>query len=280
MAPVDLFAPALAEMPGAGAAIYGPQGFQEYAAQHGVSAPKTADRISINHYDQLPASLKAAQTMVLRLGAGEGGKTNFALVRVQDVRDFFLFDAQPAAAQTYLSPASMRDLVGYTILRPSETTMVNLAFASGLLAHALGLDDEGALAAPARGVLRSTFTFAAHSTLDHQLTHNNGQVEIDAVFIGRRDRSDIMFVIEAKLSPAPLAKHKLAYPVMAVAPSVPADIPIVPVYIRAQRDDAGYRFHVAECAFPDPRQTLSSLDQLAVLRTSDLTLPLGQLNAG
>jgi hypothetical protein len=66
------------------------------------------------------------------------------LVRVAEIRDFFL-GIDPEMPRTFLSDARMRDLIGYTLLVPSETTLVNLAFTSGLVAHALRLDDGKAL---------------------------------------------------------------------------------------------------------------------------------------
>jgi len=272
----SVFDPALALMAG-DQSVFGPIGFRDYLLEHGLSASSTADRISINHLDALPTPLKSSNTMVLRLGAGEGGRTNFALVRVSDVRDFFL-EVEAKDPRTFLSNARMRDLVGYTLLAPSETTLINLAFASGLIAQALDLDDEELLPAPARGVLRSTFPFRPHSSLDHTLEHVNGQIEIDALFVGRRGGRDHLFVIEAKQSHSALANHKLLYPLMALADAVPTDMPIVPVYLQAERKSEGYLFVVAECSCPDPRETLLTLDGLSVEHAQAFNLPLGHRN--
>lgn len=269
----SVFDPALALMT-TGPSVFGPVGFRDYLLEHGLSASSTADRISINHFDALPARLKSSDTMVLRLGAGEGGRTNFALVRVPDVRDFFL-EVTPEDPRTFLSSARMRDLIGYTLLAPSETTLVNLAFASGLIAQALDLDDDELLPAPARGVLRATFPFRPHSSLDSTLEHVNGQIEIDALFVGRRKDRDHLFVIEAKQSRSALANHKLLYPLMALADAIPADMPIVPIYLQAERQPEGYLFVIAECSCPDPRKTLLALDVLELERNQAFNLPLG-----
>lgn len=274
----SVFDPALAQMKRAGLSVYGPTCFRDYLLEHGLSASRTADHISVGHFDGLPAALKATNTMVLRLGAGERGRTNFALVGVSDVHDFFL-EVLPQPPRTFLSDARMRDLIGYTLLVPSETTLVNLAFTSGLVAQALGLDEMQALPAPARGVLRATFPFRAHSALDYVLEHVHGQVEIDALFVGRRDGRDHLFVLEAKQSSAPLANHKLLYPIMALASAVPPDMPIVPVYMRAARQPAGYLFTIAECRCPDPRHGLLALDDLEVRRSEAFNLPLGMVSA-
>lgn len=268
-----VFDPAIASMSAEDQPVFGPIGFRDYLEEHGFPAGRTADRISINDFSALPAALKAANTMVLRLGAGEGGRTNFALVRVPDVRDFFLH-VPSQAPRTFLSRARMRDLIGYALLTPSETTLVNLAFTSGLLSHALQLDEDDPLAAPARGVLRATFPLLAHSALAEKLEHVRGQIEIDALFVGQRGGRDHLFVIEAKQSSASLANHKLLYPVIALAETVPSDMPIVPVYLRAERRPDGYLFTVAECECPDPRTTTLALDILAVKRSQALNLPL------
>jgi hypothetical protein len=268
-----IFDPALAEMSAENRSVFGPVGFRDYLKEHALAAGKTADRISINDFSALPAPLKAANTMVLRLGAGVGGRTNFALVRVPNVEDFFL-QVPAETPRTFLSSARMRDLIGYTLLTPSETTLVNLAFTSGLIAHALQIDHDEPLPAPARGVLRATFPLQAHSTVDQKLEHVNGQIEIDALFVGRRNDRDHLFVIEAKQSSAPLANHKLLYPVIALAEAVPGDMPIIPVYLRAERRTGGFLFTVAECECPDPRETTIALDALAVKRSQALNLPL------
>jgi hypothetical protein len=273
----SVFEPALAQMRTADLSVFGPTGFRDYLLEHGLSASRTADHISISHLDRLPAALKASNTMVLRLGAGEGGRTNFALVRVADIHDFFLWIA-PEAPRTFLSDARMRNLIGYTLLIPSETTLVNLAFTSGLVAHALGLDDDESLPAPARGVLRATFSFRAHSTLDWVLEHVHGQVEIDALIVGRRNGLDHLFVLEAKQSSAALANHKLLYPIMALAGAVPPDMPIVPVYLRAERQPSGYLFTVAECRCPDLRHGLLALDAIKVERSQAFNLTLGMVS--
>jgi hypothetical protein len=126
--------------------------------------------------------------------------------------------------------------------------MVNLGLASGLLSEALRLDDKGGIVAPATG--RSTFTFNVrpHSTLsDVVFRHESGQVEIDAIFVGRRDGQETLFVLEAKTGKeSSLAKHKLVYPLRALGPSVPANLPIVPVYVRIRQSSDGFHYHVLE----------------------------------
>ncbi|WP_252371579.1 DUF6997 domain-containing protein [Pseudoalteromonas phenolica] len=113
--------------------------------------------------------------------------------------------------------------------------MVNLACASGLLKEALSLDDEASIIVPATG--QSTFTFRFKPICDEDtiLEHINGQVEIDAVFVGKRNGKENLFVIEAKHSEKfdSLAKHKLLYPCLSLLEKLPASMPIVPVYLRS-----------------------------------------------
>jgi hypothetical protein len=101
-------------------------------------------------------------------------------------------------------------------------------------------------------------------------------VEIDALFVGRRDGLDHLFVLEAKQSGAALANHKLLYPIMALAAGVPPDMPIVPVYLRAERQPGGYLFTIAECRCPDPRDGPLALDALEVERSQTF---LGMVSA-
>ncbi|MFC1708088.1 DUF6997 domain-containing protein, partial [Planctomycetota bacterium] len=108
--------------------------------------------------------------------------------------------------------------------------------------------------APATG--QSTFDFSVrpHAKLDAEWAHQAGQVEIDALLVGRRSGKSVVFVVEAKIGePSSLAKHKLVYPALAVAPRVPDGMEIVPVYLRVTATAEGLCFAVAECSLPDPR---------------------------
>lgn len=86
---------------------------------------------------------------------------------------------------------------------------------------------------PATG--RSTFTFdlRPHSSYPELVTHRDGQVEIDTLFAERRNGRTALFVIEAKTGTtySSLAKHKLAYPILAVRDRIPPDVEVVPTYM-------------------------------------------------
>lgn len=271
-----IFGPALTEMSASGSSVFGPVVFRDYVAEHGLGTRRTPEHISVNNWGALPAELKAANAMVFRLGRGVDPRTRFALVRAPSAADFFLFGAgTDDPASTFLSPASLRDLFGFSLVAPSETMLVSLACASGVLATALGFDEPSTVTSPSRGTMRASFAFRPHSGLDAVLEHVNGQVEVDALVLGRCSGKDVLFVLEAKQSPDPLAKHKLVYPVLALAERIPPDLEIVPVLLIARALADGIRFDVVRCAMPDPRvHALVAVDELIVASTVSLRLPL------
>ena len=146
-------------------------------------------------------------------------------------------DARP---ELFIPPVSMRQLFAFTLLpKFTETSLVNLAIASGLLSHALGLDDATLPSAPATGQGTYSFTFSPHAELGVTWLHSKGQVEIDAAIIAKRRGEETLFVVEAKVGDDfdSLAKHKLLYPALALRGGVPEYMPLVPVYIRVLRTD-------------------------------------------
>ena len=280
---MSVFGPCLRSLEADGGSVFGPTSFRDYVEMHGLgSVGRTPDLISIDSHERLPSELRYADAMVLRLGAGaQGTGTQFAVVKLPGhLRDFFLFDDElfgTLQRSTFLSTASMRDLYGFQLLPAhSEVSLVNLALASGVMSYGLRLDAQGPLLPAARGHSTFTFRLKAHSSLTSDLEHVAGQVEIDALFVARRNDLETLFVVEAKAGAKnrSLAKHKLVYPVLALARHVPADMPIVPVYLSIVREDAGLLFRIAECTFPDPRAGTRSLDELAPGRCSNLLLPL------
>jgi hypothetical protein len=249
--------------------LYGPQSFQGYLTEHNLRKHDTAQTISVDHYERLNPALRQADTMVLRLGKSHDGSTQFALVGTPGrLADFFLHDTPAPGPEPYTAEA---DLTAYSVFPTlTETSQVNLAFASGLIGHALDLDKPYPTAAPATGSSTYTFSFLVHSEYQQRLTHVNGQVEIDAVFVGRRRGNPHLFVLEAKSGTATrtLAKHKLVYAALALAPRVPPEMPIIPVYLRV----TGQTYHLTECHLPDPRTQTVALDELTPVRRRSLTL--------
>jgi hypothetical protein len=282
----DIFQPAIEELALLDVGIYGPKSFQDYAkANHSEVPKKTAEYISIDFYEKLKKSLRDDSTMVFRLGKSVDAKTtNFALVKIKDhLKDFFLCDKDIFSNEeisTFLPTTSLRKFYQYTILPDlSESSFVNLGLASGLIATAIGLDDPETTIIPATCQSTFEFTFKPHSLLPDIFKHENGQVEIDSIFIEKRNGQDTLFLIEAKSSYKresfnSLAKHKLVYPLLAISPKIPKDMPIVPIYIKVKKHDDGVTYDIAECEFPDPRKILPAINQLKVIKHARYFLPL------
>jgi hypothetical protein len=261
-----VFEPALAKMVDNGVGTYGPQSFQGYLAENAFADRNTWQHISVDSLRRLAPELRAARTMVFRLGSPDGEKhTHFGLARcVGGWDDYFFLDEELFASvkpELFIPPVPLRQLFAFTLLpKFTETLLVNLAIASGLLSHALGLDDLTLPAAPATGQGTYTFSFAPHDALRVTWPHTRGQVEIDAAVIAKRNGSESLFVVEAKAGDEfdTLAKHKLLYPVLALRSGVPEYMPLVPVYLRALRRPDALHFFVAECnVTPAPNGVVS-----------------------
>lgn len=276
------FTQALATQPEAGFWLYGPEVFRSYCSRYGLRAD-TASTISVDHIRTLSKDLREAGTMVLRLGTGHShedarGRTAFALVRHEDrsLAPFFLIDEQifKGRPETFIPDRSMRALFPFGLLpKLSETSLLTLAHASGLMAEALGCDDSSIHMIPATGAGTYTFQFSVGSDHPRILDHIAGQVEIDSVCIGVRNSRNHVIVTEAKRGDFDsIAKHKLAYAVWAVRSNIPEDIPIIAVYLRVTDTDKGLEFNVAECAIDDGRDGVPSLHSVAVIRHRRLRL--------
>lgn len=276
----DIFGPALETLGSRSFAFYGPESFQDYLKKYDLTAG-TAESISIDSYERLPKILKDNHAMVLRLGESSVGTgTQFCLIKAEGrLDDFFLNDSEcftEATGSTYLPNASFRELFSFQLLNTfTESSLLNLAMASGILSYALGLDERKGLKAPAAGCTTFTFQIRPYSELDVKLEHRNGQVDIDALFVEARNGKDCLFVIEAKSSETDrsLAKHKLVYPILALASRVPKDIPIIPIYMKAYERPDGIHFHVLECELPDPRIRLPAINELLARAHRHLIFP-------
>lgn len=278
---VTVFQPALDEMTAAQTKSYGPESFRDYIQRHDLEhSGRTPRYISVDSIRDLPPSLKQAGVMVLRLGSSpDGSGTQFLLVKPEDnVAEFFLADDEVFGTQAPVnleSPVDHEKLLSFQLLpRLSETSLVNLALASGVLAEGLELDTNGSLMPPATG--RSTFTFDVkpYSKYDLTVTHRMGQVEIDTLFAERRNGDMTLFVIEAKIGQGTgtLAKHKLMYPILALKDKITPDIEIVPVYLRCSQSEESMIFRIAECQLPDPREHQLGIDDLQPERSSIIRL--------
>lgn len=256
-----------------------PQGFQKYLSTNKLKA-NTAASISIDSIKKLPKILRDHNTMVLRLGSRLGdNQTYFSLVKSHDVNNFFFNDQalfgqlQP---ELFLPNVSIRSLFAFQLLpKVTETSVVNLAIASGLMAEALNLKDDKTIVVPATGQSTFTFSFKPLANEGIVLEHINGQVEIDAVFVAKRDGKEHLFVIEAKHSNKfdSLAKHKLLYPSLSLLQKLPSSMPIVPVYLRSIKTEKGIDFYIAECpCIVNQQDELYSLDTLSPCKVQALHL--------
>lgn len=281
----DIFKPGVSKLLDLEQGIFGPTSFLDYLKENNLSSKRnTPEYISIDSYQQLPPILKDNQIMALRLGSKKDNptRTQFALVKTKNkLNDFFIFDSEIINRQkgeNYLPSASLKKLYSYFILpKFSETSFVNLALASGILFQSLGISEKDDPLPPATG--RSTFSFElyAHSDIkDKKLLHENGQVEIDAMFVGKRDGIETLFIVEAKSGNRlkSLSKHKLVYPILSVANKVPPYMPIVPIYLKIIQDVGSIHFHIVECIFPDPREATRALDELKIKKYNHYILPM------
>jgi hypothetical protein len=268
-----MFEAALKEMEESGRPYWGPSSFQGYCMAQGLTAKKTADHISIDSQARLAPELKNAKCIVLRLGAPEGERnTHFGLSQcATGWDDYFLFDEEvfgTAVPEMFIPTVSYRHLFPFCLLPAfTETSLINLALASGLMAHALGLDEPSLPLATATGQSTHTFYFRPRIEARPPWLHSRGQVEIDSLFSARRGGQETVFLVESKASATidSLAKHKLVYPLLAIRNQVPRYMDIVPVYLRAVESADGLHFYVAECRFADPED--GGAPVLADLRT-------------
>ncbi|MFC3959495.1 DUF6997 domain-containing protein [Halovivax cerinus] len=283
-----VFEPALTKLRESDEPVFGPTSFRGYVDRHGIEAGRTPRHISVDSLQDLNSELRAADVMVLRMGSAPDGRgTGFVLVEARDgVEAYFLEDEALFGDVEATSMAGTAGPNGESVERDrllsfellpsfSETSLVNVGLASGALSEALDLDRTGALAPPATG--QSTFSFEVRprGDLAETVTHRRGQVEIDTLFAERRDGDLALFVIEAKTDGrSSLAKHKLVYPLLAIAESVPPEIELVPVYLRCRRADGRVRFSVAECSFPDPRERIGGVEELCRRRERVVELEL------
>lgn len=281
-----IFEPAIKQMINSNCSYFGPKSFQDYIKENNLPKSKTAEYISVDSYEMLNKALKDNNIMVLRAGEALDNctGTQFVLIKVDKLKDFFIVDndvMNKELWETYLPTKSIRELFAYQVFPfLSETSYVNLGVASGLVSHALGIDEYNVPLTPATGKSTFSFQFMPHSSMKNNIiNHNNGQVEIDGVFIAKRDGKQVVFVLEAKsdVKHKSLSKHKLVYPMLSLASKVPKDIPIIPIYMKVYKKDDGIHYHIIECEYPDPRTRITAIDELNVKKHSHLVLPIFDL---
>ncbi|MEO2013884.1 MAG: hypothetical protein ABGZ53_05885 [Fuerstiella sp.] len=214
-------------------------------------------------------------------GRYEGSKhTAFALVRADDLDDFFLMHENVFTddQRVFQPDCSWKSLFAFQALgKLTETSLVNLAIVSGLLPFTLGIDKSEQHFIPATGQTTYSFDFVPHQDVPVVLRHNAGQVEVDALFFARRNGQECLFLVEAKTGAKrqSLAKHKLVYPLLGIRQFLPAEISVVPVYMHCVARDDGYEFRTVECSFESAsEQSAPTLCDLTAVSSSNLFLPL------
>lgn len=275
-----MFLNAISDLKKAQLLISQPRSFLDYTAGMQLPNNRTAQYISINTFSDLSNELKNHGYMVLRLGSPPGSNhTHFSLVKVAtDWNDFFFIDQSLFEREDRINfepTVGTKSLLAFKIFpRLTESSLVNLALASGLFSKALNLDEINKQLIPATGQSTFTFDFRPLTNSNQILTHSNGQVEIDSLFIGKRHGKDCLFIVEAKSSNSfdSLAKHKLFYPLLAVSPQVPKNMEIIPVYLRIIRRNEFIEFNFAECEKPRNGDHFGALTELKVSKVKRYSL--------
>ena len=282
-----MFEAALKEMQQSGQGCWGPRGFQDYCRENGFRAPDTAQFISVDTRLRLQPELVKAECMVFRLGIPEGERnTQFGLAKCVDGwEDYFLLDDwlfRKVPPEMFLPTAPARHLFPFQLLPTfTETSLVNLALASGLMGHALRLEEPDLALAAATGQSTLSFQFRPHEQASAVWAHGRGQVEIDSLFTARREGRETVFIVESKAGAEfdCLAKHKLLYPMLAIRQKVPSYMPVVPVYLRVVKEADGYHFYFAECKLELGKDGVAVLSNLKPVVMSHFVIGLFQWSA-
>ncbi len=275
-----MFNRAINEVESSGDIIGKPRSFQDYVSGNNSGNKRTAQYISINSINDLTSELKNSGYMVFRLGSPKGSRnTEFALAKaVESWADYFFIDEDifsSSELEVFLPSASIRSLFAFQLLPTlTETSIVNLAMASGLLTEALGIEQDHHQSIPATGQSVFSFDFQPTSHSPEVLTHNQGQVEIDALFVGKRKGKECLFVIETKSGKelGSLAKHKLLYPMLALQKNIPTYMEVIPVYLRTIRKKGYIEFNIAECSIPRKNGVFGALNELKTEKISRFSL--------
>ena len=287
------FRPALETMEASGSPTFGPAVFQDYLSEHFGDEIRNSWRTTASWLSpqslrgpsapSLDSALQDAGVMVFRLGTGpQSSATSFALIKAESLDDFFLFDENLVAAREVFDPqVAASDLFPFELLGSMvEANALNLAIASGLLQEALGVDADSPRIGPTTGTSTYTFHIRPHAQFpDLEWTHENGQVETDALYFARRREKWTLFVIEAKQGrPGSLPKHKLVYPALALSAhqrvrEFGEGVDIVPVYLKAWTSDEEIFFQVVECAHEGMQTGEGFISDLTPVQTRLLAIP-------
>ena len=278
----EIFEKALSEMSSQGEPYLSPQSFKDFQIEHfGAHVyTRTAEAISIQELSRLAAPLRQRHVMVFRLG---GASTSmFALAQAPDrIEDFFIVDAEldSPSREVFLPAVPYSDLFQFSIVGSlTEANAVNLALASGILGHALSLDEPSPRSSPATG--QTTYNFDVVPVPNGPTwKHDRGQVEIDAMFVAHRNGTPSVFVVEAKSGQrGTLAKYKLTYACAALAGAgnLPTGMEIVPIYVRSWEEHGLVVYRIAECNSYRSKQDVGrrAVTDLQVTNVCEFSMPL------
>jgi len=275
----EIFDVALRELKASPTRSFGPESFKGYCQRVGLQRVDTASTISVDFLERLAPELRDAGVMVLRLGAHEaGGGTSFALVRADNLaRDFFLDDAGWDGIEevSMEPPADPRRFLPLRFFpKASEYSLLAAGLNGGVFSRALNLDDDHHAYLPISGHFTADFDVKIREDL--HFAHRNGQVEVDATFVALRGGKPVLFVIETKRDPpkSGLAKHKLVYPILAMAGRNDPEMAIIPVYCRTWITDTAIHYAVMECHLPDSRTERPALTDLVPVRLTKWSLAI------
>ena len=218
-----------------------------------VASGNTPRYCSIHHFQDFKSrhpSLVENNAYLILLGTG-----NFSLVRCSDILDeYFFTDRQMfdnLIPVRHYSSSSQKILFPFSIMADlKEQGLLHLGVATGILQTALGLDDTSPLPTPP--TLKSTFRFEISNPHDSTPFRFDGQIEVDQLIFGEVNGEATLFVIEGKLNSVPdsIAKTKLAYASMAIIHSgkVPANVKVVPVYVKTEyrAEDNSFHYQLAQ----------------------------------
>jgi len=241
-----------------GMLTYGPESFIGYCERFNYHNKGTANNISIDYFEKLSKQLRDESLMVLRLGSEDKkAGTNFMLVKFERPEDYFFFDNQifnVPVTKFEPDPAVKNALAIIKLFdNYSEMMLVSYLLSCGALSEALGLDKQQIYYTPLTG--RSNYSFEFYPYVGSDLImHQNGQVEIDAVFTGHNKGKPVVVVAEAKVESEKyksLAKHKLFYSFKSIQSVLRDEFEIIPIYLKLGVNDGVLTARVAVCRDED-----------------------------
>ena len=287
-----MFETAIKELKESGSQVGKSESFNNYKMRTGLELKniRTASVLSVYGIKGLRKELLDANCMIFRLGSPKGERyTHFALAKTnKDWSDYFLIDEDIFEKEEISFDIKISDNIKILFnLLPSlsETALVNFSLASGVLYEALKIPkNEFKNIIPAVSAGSYTFNFKPLSISNDELTHHQGQVEIDSFFLAKRNNKKTLFIVEAKFSNLnkkvsykSLAKHKLLYPILAMQDKIDESIKVVPVYIRFfLNKNNTININIVECDLPRYNGLFGALNELNPINSENYHINLNK----